>query len=135
MTGKGSWVRIPHRSSIKQGSNPFISRVWAFSLISVNTIFSLYFYTLHKYCTETAPRQLICLTVAKVPLFAFLFLFVHYVQNRSSNRSAVFFCISSFVCEYISSVIPTLACPNRSLTTFGFSPIRIKMVACVCLKL
>ena len=54
LTGKGSWVRIPHRSSFKQGSNPFVSRVWAFSLFSVHTIFFLYFYTLHKDCTETA---------------------------------------------------------------------------------
>ncbi len=76
-----------------------VSRVWAFSLFSDISILSLYFYTLHKYCTETARDCRFVLQSSRVPLFVFMCFFVHYVQKRSSNRLAVFFCISSFVCE------------------------------------
>ena len=49
MTGQGSWVQVPHRSLFKRGSNPFVSRVGAFSLFSDVSILSLYVYTLHNY--------------------------------------------------------------------------------------
>jgi len=47
-------VQVPHRSSFKQSSNPYVSRVWAFSLFADISILFLGFYTLHKDCTETA---------------------------------------------------------------------------------